>query len=225
MGCKRPWRSPRKVWLLVLFHYRMTRELLWFPSFPLTPIVSALIFYKFSISWLWSSFFGSVNKNPGITIFTGWIWKLKIGCILITSILQAKKLELGEASVLALGTAVCRLDSDSRLSLRLQSLGRNPTLLPLGLFLGVQVNALSLVFLFILKTWSISLFLITCLFSATSPGKWLLLNSSLSDFYVSLAADEKQKATDLSAVISLFFKTMGHLPQDFLIEQGIRGAK
>lgn len=54
---------------------------------------------------------------------------------------------------------------------------------------------------------------------------YLLLNSSLSDFYVSLAADEKQKATNLSAVISLFFKTMGHLPQDFLIEQGIRGAK
>lgn len=34
-----------------------------------------------------------------------------------------------------------------------------------------------------------------------------------------------QKATNLSAVINLFFKTMGHLPQDFLFEQGIYGAK
>lgn len=45
-------------------------------------------------------------------------------------------------------------------------------------------------------------------------------------FNVNLAADEKQKATNLSAVISLFFsRTMGHLPQDVVIEQGIHGAK
>ena len=50
------------------------------------------------------------------------------------------------------------------------------------------------------------------------------MNSSLSDFYVNLAADEKQNTT-ISAVISLFFKTMGHLPQDFLIEHGFHGAK
>lgn len=35
---------------------------------------------------------------------------------------------------------------------------------------------------------------------------------------MNLAGDEKQKATDLSAVNSLL-RLIGHLPQDFLMEQ------
>lgn len=35
----------------------------------------------------------------------------------------------------------------------------------------------------------------------------------------------KSKKQPIPAVISLFFKTMGHLPQDFLIEQEFHGAK
>lgn len=49
MGRERVDGRPRKMWSLVLFHYRIRRELL---GFPLTPIVSTLILYKFSISVL-----------------------------------------------------------------------------------------------------------------------------------------------------------------------------
>lgn len=35
----------------------------------------------------------------------------------------------------------------------------------------------------------------------------------------------KSKKQPISLQISLFFKTMGHLPQDVVIEQGIHGAK
>lgn len=39
-------------------------------------------------------------------------------------------------------------------------------------------------------------------------------------FYVNLAGDEK--STNFSAVVSLLFKTMCHLPQGFTTEQGIQ---
>lgn len=50
-----------------------------------------------------------------------------------------------------------------------------------------------------------------------------LLNSSLRDFYVNLAGDEKKKKkpTNLSAIV----KTMGHLPQEILIKGKPKGAK
>lgn len=43
-------------------------------------------------------------------------------------------------------------------------------------------------------------------------------------FLCNSCQDENQKAADRSAVISLFFKAIGHLPRDFLKEQ-IRGAQ
>lgn len=56
-------------------------------------------------------------------------------------------------------------------------------------------------------------------FEKRSSSTYLLLNSSLQDFYVTLAGDGECKATDLSAVNSLFCNNLGHLPQDFLKEQ------